>query len=826
MVRTMLNDLIQDFRHGARFLSRAPGFTGVAILALALGVGANAAIFAFANALFLRPLPVTDPSSLTWVTSRSPQSSRPRSLSYPDYLDYRDRNDVFNGMLAYNPMPFALSEGGQPERVQGQIVSGNYFEVLGVRAALGRVFTAEEDRTAGAAPVIVISDSFWKRRFGSDPALLLRVVTLNGQPFSIIGVMPERFTGMELGRPADIWVPFSMHQTAAPALGEILADRGASWLRVIGRLRTGITPRQARAALSVIAGQIEREYPAERRGFDIATTPLSGGLHPDSVGEAVPFIVLLLAVTAVVLLIACFNVANLLLARAAGRRREIAIRLAVGAKRGRLVRQLLAESTLLALLGGAAGLFLVVWVPDLLIGFAQLPADIAGAVVPDPRVIGFTLAVALATGFLCGLAPALGATRSDVAPALKDESGDAAIPTRHTRLQGLFVIAQVASSLVLLVCAGLFLRSLAKVASVDPEVDTATTLTFSFDTKTQGYSAEKSRLFCLDLIDRMQSLPGVRSVTLATLVPLNGRMIGMQAIPGDAVGQEEADEPRSGRVVSTNIVWPGYFRTLGIPLLRGRDFTLQDREGAPGVVIINETMAREMFAGDPLGRRLSIEGGAGPWLEIVGIAKDSRYDELIEDRRAFMYLPHLENAGLMPELALIASVDGDPAQALASVQQTAHALDPDLPLFDASTLLRIVRRRNDKQQAISKMLTLFGTLALFLASMGLYGVMAYSVGRRTREIGIRMAVGARHRDVVTLFVRDGVRLASIGVAVGGVLALILMRALSSMLFGVRPTDLLTFVVVAMLLAGVAVAASWLPARRAARVDPCNALRHQ
>jgi len=822
MIRNLLQDLLKDLRYGSRALARTPGFTLVAVLALALGVGANISIFSLVNALFLKPLPVKDASSLVWLTLRPAESSRVQAFSWPDYVDYRERAGVFEGLIAYDPIPMALSVNGEPERIEGQLVTGDYFSVLGVAPSLGRVFTQAEDRAAGAAPVAVISSALWKRRFGSDPSTPGRVVILNGQAFSVIGVAPEWFTGTELGRPAEIWVPFAMQAQAAPSMTAMMTQRGASWLNVIGRLKPGVTLRQARAACDVIARQIAEENPAQRRGTGAAVSPLSGGVHPSNTGEALPIAALLLAVTATVLMISCFNVANMLLARGAARRREIGVRLALGATRGRLVRQFLAESTLLALLGSAAGLLMAAWVPDVLAAVADLPSDIPLAVSPDARVLAFALGIALLAGLLAGLAPSLSATRRDVAPSLKDE-GFAGGGLRRSRLQGLLVIGQVALSLVLLVSAGLFLRSLGKAARIDPGFDTSTTLTVSFDLRTQGYSKERARVFCRDLIERVSALPGVRSATLASLVPMSGRMIGMEAFAPPAGGGEAVAQG----VVSTNIVRPGYFRTLGIPLLRGRDFTAQDLDGAGGVIIVNETLARRFFSdAEPIGQRLSFDGPNGPWQEIVGIARDSRYDELTEDPRSFVYLPQMQNEDLMPELALIASAGGDPSRLLPAVQREVRAMDPALPVFDTGTLAAMLRQRNDKQQWISHLLTLFGSLALALAAMGLYGVMAYSVSLRTHEIGVRMALGATARDVTRLFVREGVRLSLVGIAAGGALALALTQALSSMLFGVTPTDFLTFAGVAALLAAVAVAASWLPARRAARIDPMLALRHE
>jgi len=827
MIRDLYHELYKDIRYGARTLARSPGFTAVAVLALALGVGANTSVFSLVNALFLRPLPVEDPSTLVWLTMRSAESSRTLNLSWPDFLDYRERNKVLSDMVAYGQIPVAFAVEGQPERISGQIVTGDYFTVLGVKPAAGRVFTAQEDKAPGAAPVAVVSHRLWERRFGSDPALPGRVVTINGQPFSVVGVAPKGFTGTELGRPAEIWVPFAMHTQAAPPLETTLASRGSSWLQVIGRLKPGVSLEQARAALGVIASQIAAEHPAERKGFTVIPQRMTGGIHPSNSGEAAPIAALLMAATTSVLLISCFNVANMLLARTAGRRREIGIRLALGATRFRLIRQLLTESMLLALMGAGAGLLLAAWIPDLLGALANLPEDITGAVTPDVRVLAFTLALALLTGLLSGLAPALNAARGDVSPALKDEGFSAIGGSRRGRLQHVFVVAQVALSLVLLVSAGLFLRSLGKAARIDPGFDVSQTLSLSFDLQTQGYAEEKRAAFRRELLERVESLPGVRSATLASLVPMSGRMIGMDVtLEATSAAAGGSGAPEGAGTAMVNIVAPDYFRTLAIPLLRGRDFSSGDKQGAPGVVIVNETLAGRFFEGtEPLGRRVSVDGPGGPWLEIIGVAKDSRYDELTEDTRPFMYLPLMQHADVMPETSIIVSTAGDPARELGSVVREARRLDAALPLFDAGTLASLLRQRSDRQQGISGMLALFGFLALTLAAMGLYGVMAFSVSRRTHEIGIRMALGAKDRDVVALFVREGVRLSLLGIAVGSLLALGLTQALASMLFGVTPTDLITFMGVGALLAAVAAAASWLPARRAARLDPMLALRY-
>jgi predicted permease len=529
---------------------------------------------------------------------------------------------------------------------------------------------------------------------------------------------------------------------------------------------------------------------------------------------------LLMAVTSLVLLIACANVANLLLARATARAGEFGIRLALGATRARLVRQLLTENLLVSLVGGAVGFLVVLWGTDLLRLFAELPDDIAAAMAPDFRVFTFALGLAVASGVLFGLIPALHASRRDPAPVLKNDGSERG--GGRTRTQRLLVVVQVALSMVLLVGAGLFLRSLGKASRVDPGFDVAHGLTMSFDLNLQGYSREKSLAFYQSLLERVEALPGVDSASLASLAPLSGRMVGMQLTPEGVDGEAPAS---LGTFV--NAVYPGYFRTLRTPVLRGRDFTSRDAAGAPGVAIVNETCARRLWPDqDPLGKRISFEGPTGPFLQIIGVAKDAKYDELTETPRPFVYLAHLQTPDLLSEVALLVRVEKRPSQVLASVQHELRSLEADLPIDSAATFETTLRLRADKQRGMTKMLSLFGTLALLLASVGLYGVIAFSVARRTREIGIRMALGARRSDILGMLVGEGMRLTLWGVGLGLALSAALTQALSSMLFGVTPGDLATLAGVSLLLGAVGAVASLLPARRAARLDPMRALRYE
>jgi predicted permease len=545
-----------------------------------------------------------------------------------------------------------------------------------------------------------------------------------------------------------------------------------------------------------------------------------GTVHPTSAGEVLSIVILLMAVTGLVLLIACGNLANLLLARAAARSREIGIRLALGATRMRLVRQLLTESVLLSLLGGAAGFAMALWGTDLLMVFAEIPRDVVPTLSPDLRIFAFTLAVSLACGVVFGLAPAVHATRQavaaapgDAAPALRGEG-------RRARPQRLMVAAQVALSMVLLVCAGLFLGSLSKAARVDPGFDAAHGLALSFDLELQGYSRDKSLAFNRELLRRVAALPGVESASLASLAPLSGRMVGMELSEPAQAGTD------GGRHrVAVNAVYPGYFRTLSIPILRGREFAESDDAAAPGVAIVNQACANSLWPGqNPLGKRVSLDGPGGPFLEVVGVARDAKFEQLSESSRPFVYLAHPQSPDLLSETALLVRAKQSPAALRASVEHELHALDASLPVFDVATLAENLRLSTDKQRALTKLLSLFSVLALLLASVGLYGVLAFIVVRRTREIGIRLAVGAQRRDILKMLVGEGVRLTLWGVGAGLILSAGLTRLLSGVLFGITPADLGTIVLVALALAVVGAAASVLPARRAMRIDPMAALR--
>ncbi len=813
-----METLWQDLKYGARQLARNPGFTAVAVLTLALGIGANTAIFSVVNAAFLRPPTIQEPERVVWVSATSQHGSRQGLLSYPDFIDFRDHSSAFSGLVAYERLSAALSRRGEtPERTNVHLVTGDYFEVLGVHPATGRAFTSAE-----AEAVAVLSHSLWRRRFGADATLLGGIVLLNGQPFTVVGIAPPAFEGLELDNPADLWIPLSTRNLLLPESNP-LARRDDYRLRAAGRLKPGTGRAEAAADLGVISRRLEDSYPEFSTGMQIELSSLRGGIHPTGQEEPLGLTALLLVVTGLVLLIACANVANLLLVRAVGRRREIGIRLALGATSWRLVRQLTTESLLFSLASGGAGLLLAYWFTDLARAFGEVPDSVAHALAPSATVFTYAFLLAVCTGIFFGLVPALAGVRYSLVPALKNEVVGWGSRQGRSRLQSSFAVAQVSLSLVLLVGAGLFLRSLEKAARVDPGFEARNGLGISFDLEVQGYSGPQREAFYRQLIERAQALPGVESASLAAMAPLSGQMIRT----GVTLEGQETDDERWAPMAFFNLIWPDYFRTMGIPLLRGRDFSLQDSGGSPGVVIVNETMARRLWPDrDPLGQKLSLQGPRGPYLEVVGVARDSKYDELTEAPVPFFYLPRLQHPDLFPRATLLVRATSDPRGLFSPLERELHALDANLPLEKTWTFEQYLFQRMDRQRGLTGLLTVFSIVALTLATMGLYGVMAFSVAQRTREIGIRIALGAQVSDIRKLFIAEGVRLALIGVVVGAGLATALTRALSSLLFGVSATDLPTFAGVGVLLLAVAAASTYMPARRATRVDPMTALRYE
>ena len=818
----MFDALWQDLRYAVRMLARSPGFAAVAVIALALGTGANTSIFSLLDAVMLRALPVREAEQLVQLQGLRPQGRVNWNFSYSAYRDYCEQNQVFSGLLAYSTIPLSLSGGsGVAERIHGQLVSGNFFEVLGVDAIRGRTFLPEEDQTPGTHPVAVISSGFWQRRFAGDPAIVGKTVTLNNLDFTIVGVTPSHFNGVVRGFKADLWLPMMMHARAMPDLPpDAFSRRGLSWLYIIGRLKPGVTLTQATAHVETLGRQLDH---ANNREVEerLTLTPGDKGatwlLHDFSTP-----LTMLMAVVGLVLLIACANVANLLLARASARRKEIAIRLALGAGRRRLVSQLLTESGLLALMGGAVGLLVATWANDFWLWLK--PADLFLPVTVesrlDGRVLGSTLLLSLLTGMVFGLAPALQASKLDFMTALKASTATLPGGRRRFDLRHLLVIAQVALSLVLLVGAGLFARSLRRMQAVDVGFTPESVLVAALDLSLHGYDSSRGREFYRLLLERTRSLPGVKSATLAaTVTPSPGgtRMEDRAEIGGRA-GRTEIIE------VELNNVGPGYFMTLNVPLLRGRDFTAQDRQGAPPVAVINGTMARRLFPNeDPIGKRIRF-GRDGPYLEVIGVAGDGKYRSLREEPRMCLYEPFLMN--YRHQMNLLVRAGGDPKSLLASVREAVQTLDPRIPVFQVRTLTEQVRSASGQERSVAALTSLFGGLALLLAAIGIYGALAFFVSQGTSEIGLRMALGAKHRDVLRWVMREGLIMTLIGISIGLAGALAAAQVLSSLLYGIRPTDPITFAGVSLLLLGVAALACFIPARRATRVDPMVALRYQ
>jgi predicted permease len=818
-----MQTLFQDLRYGLRMLLKSPGFTVVAVVSLALGIGVNTAIFSFVNALLIRPVPVVrEQASVVWLRAPS---------SYPDYLDYREQARSFDGMAAITgTREFSLTRGVEPELIKGEYVTANYFDVLGVGARLGRTFVDDEGRTP--TPVVVLSHHLWRTRFDSDAGIVGRQISLNGLGFTVVGIAPEKFAGTEAGLNRELWVPISMEPLLNPPVAARLEEsngkdslhwRDSHWLAVVARLKAGVSREQAGAELTGIAQRV-----AETNGDRVNAETLrrvqllrmSGGMDPGDREEALPIAGLVIAVVALVLLVACANIAGLLLARAAVRRRETAIRQALGASRTRLIRQWLTESVLLGVVGGAGGLLLALWANDLLVSYAQATPLASLDLGLDYRVLTFTLCVSVAAGVVFGLAPALQASRLDIVTALKTEDALARAGSRRSRLRAAFVMAQVTLSVVLLVGAGLFIRSLQSAHTIDPGFRVERALTVPVNLGLLRYKAAEGRAFYRELLTRVEAQPGVERASLVRFTQL-----GFSFAQGQVVAEGHARPGEEGVSTGFNVVGPRYFQTMGTPLVRGRDFREDDRDGAPGVVVINETLAEMLWPGeDALGKRVSFEGGAGPFLEVVGVARDGKYRSLGERPRPYVYQPLLQS--YEPKMTLVVRTTGDPLSVAGAVREQLRALDSNLPVADVKTL--------DEQFDLSLLparlaawtLGGFGLLALALAAIGIYGVVSYSVAQRSREIGIRMALGARAPDVLRLVLGEGLLVIGVGLGVGLLLAVAATRVVAGFLYGVGATDPLTFAGVPLLLGAVALAASYVPARRATRVDPMVALRHE
>jgi putative ABC transport system permease protein len=809
-----LEQLAQDLRFGARMLLKRPGFALVAIITLALGIGANTAIFSVINTVLLEPLPYKDPGRLVMVWEDDTTAGFARNTPAPaNFVDWRDQSQSFEGMAATHRISVNLTGEGEPERIDGRRVSANLFDLLGVEPYAGRTFLAEEDQP-GQSRVAILSYGLWQRRFGSDLEIIGRTITLNSVSVTVVGIMPPQF---QFPSPQDeLWIPIAFSPQES-------ARRNGHYLEVVARTRPGVTIKQARAEMETIAARLQQQYPDSNAGVSAAVVPL----HEQVVGDIKPALFVLMGAVGFVLLIACANVANLLLARAAVRQKEIAIRLALGAGRFRLIRQFLTESILLASIGGVAGLLLALWGVNLLKAFIPESIAQARAITIDAKVLIFTLLVSVLTGLIFGLAPATQASNFNLSETLKEGGRDSAAGSRGNRVRGLLVIVEVAVSLILLIGAGLLINSFLRLRSVDPGFRSENLLTMGMVLTPQKYPDQARRsAFYTDLIGRIEALPGVQSAAVTNWIPL--------VFQGDNIGISIEGRPDSGPsqrpTVVTRVTSPHYFTTMGIELLRGRQFGQQDAADSPPVVIISETMARRFWPGeDPIGKRITsgepTSADPNDWLTVIGVVNDVRQFELNADPRPQMYLSYTQ-AGFFAPRFLVVRTKGEPLSLASTVRAALWEIDKDQPVSNIRTMEDVLSGSIARQRFSMLLLGIFAVLALVLAAVGIYGVMSYSVAQRTREIGIRMALGAQRRDVLKLVISQGMKLAIAGVTAGLAGAFLLTRLIESLLFGVSANDPVTFILIAFLLTGVALLACYVPARRATRVDQIIALRYE
>lgn len=812
----LIEILIQDLRYGFRMLAKRPGITLIALLSLALGIGANTAIFSMVNTIMLRPLPVESPEEIVSLRNEVGRKVS-MAFSYPNYKDFRDRNDVFAGLIGYRFAPLSVSHDGINEKLWSYVVTGNYFEALGVSAALGRAISPDDDLLPGAHPVTVISYKCWQQRFGSDQSIIGKSLIANGRSFTVIGVAPQGFFGTEFIAAPELWFPMSMQ-------GEI--DRGSLWLDkrdveqtyVQGRLKPGVNIAQAQAALNSIALQLESEYPDVNESKRVSLS-LPGLMSDEMRGAVLGFVEILMIVVAFALLLACTNLANLLLARAIERRKEIAVRLSLGASRRRVVLQLMAESMLLAVGGGVMGLMLAWWLVRLAVGI-KLPIDFPLLIDLhiDYRVLIFTCLISLVTGVLFGLLPALQTTKVDLITALKDERSFGG--ARHSWLKSSLIVLQVALSLVLLVGGGLMLRALQRAQTLNLGFDPQNVIEATFDLRLQGYDNARGREFQKRLLDRVRTLPGVESAGIVDLTPVDLHFGRSPVFIEGQMPERIINAPRA----MTSRISPDYLQAMRTRLIEGRDFTERDDENAPRVAIINEAFARRFWPGEnPLGKRFSQGSPQSPLMQVIGVVEDGMYATLSNDLQPYVCRPLLQSYSGSTDL--IVRADTDPQKLLAVIRSEAQQFDPQMPIASRLLIEKMSMPLLPARIAAS-VLGGFGLLALALAAIGIYGVMSHAVSRRTHEIGIRMALGAQASDVLKLTMRQGMMLTLIGVVIGLSGALALTQLMKRFLFGVSATDPLTYIAVAALLVAVSLLACYLPAWRATKIDPTVALRYE
>jgi predicted permease len=826
-----MTNIAQDIQYALRNLRKSPAFAAIGVITLALGIGANTAIFTVVNAVFFHPIPVKDPARLVEIFTLDQRkifgaaNNNVLPNSFPNGQDIQQRAQSFSGVTVYESFatPVSMTVNGQPNQYFAQLSSGNYFDVLGVHAQLGRTFRPEEDSTAGAGPVVVLNHGFWERVFAANPNVIGQNVLVNGQGFSIIGVAPKGFQGTAVIGGPDMWIPMSMHdQILTGFTKQLFNERRFLGYSSVGRLKEGATPEQAKAELQAIALDLEKAFPLANKGRTFTLQPLlESSINPNQRAQFARAGVMLMAVVGIVLVIACFNIANLLLARASGRKREMSIRAAIGASRGRIVTQLLTEALVLAIAGGALGLGLALAARDVMWRFRppQLPADGMDLSL-DWHVMAFTFLVAITTGLIFGLAPALQASRPDLVSELKERAGGDLRKGSRFTVRDVLISLQVMVCLIALVGAGLFLISLRNARAMDTGFDTHNLAMLSFDLGALNYDAPRAREFERRALEAAQNTPGVRGAALSSTIPLFNGGFGRTLFKEG----EDNNNGQSGHVSQFSVMSPEYLQTMGIAMVRGQGFDSTIRENTPRVAIINETAARQIWPNeDPIGKRFTFFRDTSA-TQVIGIVRDSKYNALGEPPRPYMYVPLIQNPNAA--VTVFFRAQGDPRSALSSLRAQIQAMDRNLPITNVWAIGEVISQSLWASSFGASLLTVFAMIAMALCAVGIYGVVGYSVGQRIREFGIRLALGAQPRDVLLMVLKQSALIMSAGLALGLLAAFFLARLIVSFLYGVNTNSPLAFLAMALVLASVGVFASYIPARRAAKVDPMVALHYE